>query len=50
MHRGVIAQVNDWIRKNYGTTCLFVDEREHESSVMLHEQKTPEKLMKLKSV
>ena len=44
----MIAQGKDWIRKNYGATCLFVDEKECESSVVLHKKKPPENLMKLK--
>ena len=44
MHVGMIAQGKDWIRNNHGTVCLLMDEKEHESSIMLNEQKTPEKV------
>ena len=43
MHVGIMVQMKDWKRNNYGSTCLFVDEIVCESSVVLHEQETPGK-------
>ena len=43
MHRGVTGHGKDWSRNNYGTACLFMDEKLHESSVALSNQETPEK-------
>ena len=44
MSRDMMAQGKDQIINNCGTACLFVDEKACESSVMLHKQKTPEKV------
>ena len=46
----MMSQGKNWVRNNYGTMCLFVDKIENKGSVMLHKQKIPEKLTKLKSV
>ena len=40
MHRGIIAKGKDRIRNIYGTAYLFIDEKEHESSVVFHEKNT----------
>ena len=36
MCRGMMAQGKEWIRNNYGTTCLFIDEKSCKSSAMSH--------------
>ena len=38
-----MAQGKYWIRKNCGTTCVFVEEKSHQSSAVLNEQEIPEK-------
>ena len=43
MHESMETEGKDWIRNNYGTTFLCVNYVEHESSVMLHEQKISDK-------
>ena len=44
MHRSMTIQGKDWIRNDYGTAFFLIEEKEHGSSVMLHEQQTPEKV------
>ena len=46
MHKSMVPDGKDWIRNNYGATCLSVNDVEQKNSVMLHEQHTPEKVKK----
>ena len=39
IHRGIIAQGKHCIASDHGTACLFVNEKEHKSSVILCGQK-----------
>ena len=43
MYKSIATEGKDWIRNNYGTTFLCVNDVEYESSVMLHEQHMPDK-------
>ena len=43
MHMGMVSQGKDWIRKKYGTTCVFTEERVDESSTMLNKKRIPQK-------
>ena len=44
MQKRMVPDGKDWIRNNYGTTCLSVNDIECKSSVMLHKQHMPEKV------
>ena len=44
LHRGMIAQEKDWIRNNYCSACLFVDEKNVKVALCCTNKKTPEKV------
>ena len=43
MRRGMMSHMKEWIRKNYGTKCVLIGEKENESSATLNREERPQK-------
>ena len=43
-HRGIMLRGKEWTRQNCSTTCELIGDKNHESSMMLNREKTPQKV------
>ena len=44
MHRGMLSYRKEWMHQNYGTECKLSRDKEHENSVMLNIEVTPQRV------